>query len=359
MPLSRLRKISLLLAATLACLIVCGAISDVRGQSSSNATGNENQRGIKLYEQGETDGAIKALRAAVKQNKDDANALFYLGKALIRKGDLKGARKAFEKAVKLRPDDAPSHAGFAYLLLLTDRNPDAAREAEKALALDAFNAEAHYVSGVIQFRRSDPAAALEKAESALRLNPNYALAWLLKSQAILGLRAKQISESPGRSSSSPPLSEEERKKRRLEHALRFREAADSLDKFLQLSPKAADAERWREELESLRLYASYADGSGSLFFSADDVDTKARIIGKPSPGYTEAARHAGLSGTVILMLTFVSDRTVKHIVPLQSLGYGLTEKAIEAARDIEFVPASKNGQPVSQMVIIEYNFNVY
>ena len=36
-----------------------------------------------------------------------------------------------------------------------------------------------------------------------------------------------------------------------------------------------------------------------------------------------------------------------------------TEKAIGAARQIRFVPARKNGQPVSMYMQLEYNFNLY
>ncbi|MDX6695309.1 MAG: hypothetical protein QOF02_3861, partial [Blastocatellia bacterium] len=39
--------------------------------------------------------------------------------------------------------------------------------------------------------------------------------------------------------------------------------------------------------------------------------------------------------------------------------YGLTEKAIAAARQIRFSPAMKDGRAVSQFVQIEYNFNLY
>jgi len=44
---------------------------------------------------------------------------------------------------------------------------------------------------------------------------------------------------------------------------------------------------------------------------------------------------------------------------MQSLQGGLTEKAIAAARQIRFVPATRNGQPVSMYMQLEYNFNLY
>ena len=58
-------------------------------------------------------------------------------------------------------------------------------------------------------------------------------------------------------------------------------------------------------------------------------------------------------------MVLAADGTVQNIVPLATLPEGLTEQAIEAARDIEFKPASKDGRPVSQYVTVEYNFNIY
>jgi outer membrane biosynthesis protein TonB len=37
----------------------------------------------------------------------------------------------------------------------------------------------------------------------------------------------------------------------------------------------------------------------------------------------------------------------------------LTEKAIAAARRIQFSPAMKDGRAVSQYIRVEYNFNIY
>jgi hypothetical protein len=38
---------------------------------------------------------------------------------------------------------------------------------------------------------------------------------------------------------------------------------------------------------------------------------------------------------------------------------GLTEQAIKAARRIKFIPATKDGQPVSTYIQLEYNFNLF
>jgi TonB family protein len=94
-------------------------------------------------------------------------------------------------------------------------------------------------------------------------------------------------------------------------------------------------------------------------YSAPEVSERARVLSKPEPQYTEEARRNSITGTVILRVVFSRTGEVTNIRALQSLGGGLTEKAMAAARQIRFVPARKNGQPVSMYMQLEYNFNLY
>ncbi|MDQ3821598.1 MAG: TonB family protein [Acidobacteriota bacterium] len=94
-------------------------------------------------------------------------------------------------------------------------------------------------------------------------------------------------------------------------------------------------------------------------FSGKDVQRKAVIVWRPEPIYTEKARNKQLSGTVVLRGIFGADGQVKILKVVQGLDYGLTEKAIEAALSIRYFPGEKDGQPVSQYIQIEYNFNLY
>ena len=82
-------------------------------------------------------------------------------------------------------------------------------------------------------------------------------------------------------------------------------------------------------------------------------------MSKPEPQYTEEARRNQITGTVILSVIFSRTGQVTNIRPVQSLCCGLTEKAIVAARQIRFVPATRNGQTVSVYMQLEYNFNLY
>ena len=100
-------------------------------------------------------------------------------------------------------------------------------------------------------------------------------------------------------------------------------------------------------------------GGYDRIFTGREVTSKARLISKPEPQYTEDARKNQVTGTVVLKVVFASNGSVTNIRTVSGLPYGLTERAIAAARQIKFVPASKDGHPVSMWMQLEYNFNLY
>jgi periplasmic protein TonB len=100
-------------------------------------------------------------------------------------------------------------------------------------------------------------------------------------------------------------------------------------------------------------------GGYDRIFTGRDVTTKARLISKPEPQYTEDARKNQITGTVVLKVVFASNGSVTNIRTVSGLPYGLTERAIAAARQIKFVPATKDGHQVSMWMQLEYNFNLY
>lgn len=94
-------------------------------------------------------------------------------------------------------------------------------------------------------------------------------------------------------------------------------------------------------------------------FSGRDVTSKARVLSKPEPQYTEDARKNQIVGTVVLRAVFSSSGQVTQIRTVSGLPNGLTERAMAAARQIKFVPATKDGRPVSMWMELQYNFNLY
>lgn len=99
--------------------------------------------------------------------------------------------------------------------------------------------------------------------------------------------------------------------------------------------------------------------TGEQVFKVRDVATRPRVISKPEPQYTEQARRNQVTGTVVLRVVFSNTGEVTNIQPVQKLSDGLTEKAIAAAKQIRFVPAMRDGRPVSTYMQLEYNFNLY
>ena len=86
---------------------------------------------------------------------------------------------------------------------------------------------------------------------------------------------------------------------------------------------------------------------------------RARVLSKPEPQYTEDARRNQVTGTVVLRVVFASTGDVVQIRAVRSLPFGLTERAIAAARQIRFEPAMRDGRAVSVSMQLEYNFNLY
>jgi TonB family protein len=152
---------------------------------------------------------------------------------------------------------------------------------------------------------------------------------------------------------------------RLSHfKTQFDVAAESAEKYLELSsrPSSKKVAEWRDRATLLREMAQSAllnQKVKSNSYSVKDVTTKARIISRPEPQYTERAREKGVQGTVILRAIFGADGRIRIVRIVKALPRGLTLQAIRAAQQIKFIPAMKDGQPVSQYIQIEYNFNLY
>ena len=94
-------------------------------------------------------------------------------------------------------------------------------------------------------------------------------------------------------------------------------------------------------------------------YKPKEVDERYQILKKPTPSYTREARRHLTKGVVVLRAILAADETIKHIEVETGLPHGLSEKAIEAAQQIKFKPAKKDGKPVSVWVELEYHFDVY
>ena len=100
-------------------------------------------------------------------------------------------------------------------------------------------------------------------------------------------------------------------------------------------------------------------GSSEIATNGKQVTRKPVVVSKPEPWYTEDALSAGITGTVILRVVFASSGEVTNMHVVRGLSKGLTEQAIEAARHLTFIPATKDGRFVSYWIELQYNFGLY
>lgn len=86
--------------------------------------------------------------------------------------------------------------------------------------------------------------------------------------------------------------------------------------------------------------------------------TPLRILNKPNPGYTAEARRLKIEGDVTLQVRFTASGQVEVLRVVNGLGYGLDQLAQDAARRIQFKPATRDGQPVDEVTIIHVTFQL-
>jgi TonB family protein len=91
-------------------------------------------------------------------------------------------------------------------------------------------------------------------------------------------------------------------------------------------------------------------------YDLPNVSTTPVLLTNERPPYPPQASAKRVGGLVILSAVFRADGRVSHLRVLTGLPEGLTETAVETARRIRFQPATKEGQPVSVRMQLEYRF---
>jgi TonB family protein len=86
--------------------------------------------------------------------------------------------------------------------------------------------------------------------------------------------------------------------------------------------------------------------------------TPVEIISKPTPAYTQEARQLKLEGDVLLEVRFSSNGQLQILRVVRGLGHGLDESAVNAARQIRFKPALRNGTAVDSTAIVHVVFRL-
>ena len=88
------------------------------------------------------------------------------------------------------------------------------------------------------------------------------------------------------------------------------------------------------------------------------ADLKPTILKKVKAEYTKEALELGIYGTITLIAVFQADGEIGQIRIIRGLPNGLNQQVMEAAQQIVFKPAMKDGIAISVRTILEYSFSI-
>jgi len=100
-------------------------------------------------------------------------------------------------------------------------------------------------------------------------------------------------------------------------------------------------------------------GTGGGVFHVGAGVSPPRVVYQPEIEFSEEARKAKYQGVCVLALIVDANGRPTNIHVTSSLGMGLDEKAIEAAKKYRFEPGMKDGHPVAVEIALEVDFHLY
>jgi protein TonB len=98
--------------------------------------------------------------------------------------------------------------------------------------------------------------------------------------------------------------------------------------------------------------------------SSEPIETEFGAAVAPSflhremPVYPVFARKLSKEGKVVLRLTIDERGNLLNVEVLETAGYGFVESAIDAVKKSAFLPAKKNGKPVTSRALLPVSFRL-
>jgi len=140
---------------------------------------------------------------------------------------------------------------------------------------------------------------------------------------------------------------------------RAAQARDVIERTMS-SADLRRATKWARECMTSRFQscAGQPVPAGTIFSVGDAGVTAPALVHKVEPGYSEQARKRGHHGTVTVEFVINVEGSVEDVRVVDSLGYGLDQKAIEAVQRWRFRPGLRFGDPVPVRSEVEINFRL-
>ena len=179
-------------------------------------------KGMEAARKGDSKKAIENFNAAIAAHPSFAQAFTELGVQYLKKGELDKAAEALQNALKLKPDSFEARLNYGIVLLQKRDFANAETQLREAVKLRDSAATPHMYLGISLLSQKKNDEALAELEKTITLpgGDNLALAHKYLGGLFWGRDNKR--------------------------------AADELEKYVKLSPKAEDAERIRNTIKELR-----------------------------------------------------------------------------------------------------------
>lgn len=89
-------------------------------------------------------------------------------------------------------------------------------------------------------------------------------------------------------------------------------------------------------------------------YTGKELDQKPRIVAKPEPKFSSDEKRRYARQVITLAAVLCGSGKVTDISVKEGITNEVNDKAIEAARRIQFIPAEKDGNKVSRFITLKY-----
>ncbi len=123
---------------------------------------------VALFEQGDTDRAIEAMKKVVAADAGNAEAHDKLGYFFLKKGQYDDSMNAFAAALKINPALRTSKTGMGLSLLKKGDMKGAETILTEALSLNPYPSSAHYALGLVYEKLNDYEKAVSQFKEGIK-----------------------------------------------------------------------------------------------------------------------------------------------------------------------------------------------
>ncbi len=223
--------------------------------------------GVALARQEKLDEAIRHFSQAISLEPGYFDAHYSLGQALAHTNKPNEAIRHFLEVLRYKPDHAEAHGYIGSIMFAGGKFKEAAVYLSEAIRLDPNYADAHYNMGQVMYRQGQLDAAIGHLSQAVKLKPDDAQAHY--QLALASAQQKQTGQAFRHYSQAVSLKPEVDTSPLLHHlfatsyaeARRFREAALSEEKALELARAAGYQKLAQEFTKRLKIYKQLDNSS--------------------------------------------------------------------------------------------------